>query len=407
MKPYLLAAALCAAAFVSGCAHGAGSGGPGYFPADDPNMVRSALATTGYSVIHDFEHTTSVQDGYFPVAGLISVKGALYGTAPYTNKSGASVPGGGVAFSMTTSGTEDVLHAFGTGDDAATPFGDLIDDGGTFYGTSEYGGKGDHGTVFTMSQTGAEHVLYAFGATASDGRTPQAGLLSLNGTLYGTTELGGNGTGTVFSLASGKEQVLHRFGKDADGQYPMASLIAVNGTLYGTTQAGGTNRDGTVFSITTTGTEKVIYSFRSGTDGARPAARLIALKGVLYGTTEYGGAYGDGTVFSVTPTGAEHVLHSFGGNDTDGREPVAGLIAIGKTLYGTTSVGGAYDHVYGGGGTLFTISSTGVEKILHNFGSLNDGARPVADLVNVSGMLYGTTEFGGTDAAGTIFAMKP
>src|SRR5438105_4995410 len=85
------------------------------------------------------------------------------------------------------------------------------------------------------------------------------------------------GCGTVFSLDpnTGAETVLHPFGS-TDGAYPMAGLIAVNGMLYGTTLAcwgtgcGGVGC-GTVFSIDpSTGAETVLYSF-GGTDGASPS----------------------------------------------------------------------------------------------------------------------------------------
>jgi len=60
----------------------------------------------------------------------------------------------------------------------------------------------------------------------------------------------------------------------------------------------------------------------------------------LYGTTEFGGTYDNGTVFSVNPnTGAETVLHSFG-SGADGEYPIASLIDVKGTLYGTTEEGG-------------------------------------------------------------------
>ncbi len=54
------------------------------------------------------------------------------------------------------------------------------------------------------------------------------------------------------------------------------------------------------------------------------------------------------------------------------------------------------------GGTVFEISTTGVEKVLHRFGYdgeerySNDGENPVASLIDVNGRLYGTTYNGGS-----------
>jgi uncharacterized repeat protein (TIGR03803 family) len=79
-------------------------------------------------------------------------------------------------------------------------------------------------------------------------------------------------------------------------------LLNARGTLYGTTAGGGFYGKGTVFSMTLTGTdEKVLYSFGHGSDGATPLAGVIDVKGTLYGTTSAGGKYGDGTVFALTP----------------------------------------------------------------------------------------------------------
>jgi hypothetical protein len=45
--------------------------------------------------------------------------------------------------------------------------------------------------------------------------------------------------------------VLYSFkGGSEDGNYPYAGVISVNGTLYGTTYSGGANASGTVFALT-------------------------------------------------------------------------------------------------------------------------------------------------------------
>ncbi len=66
----------------------------------------------------------------------------------------------------------------------------------------------------------------------------------------------------------------------------------------------------TVF--TPSGRVKVLYSFGStSADGTYPLTELTRLHGKLYGTTYYGGACSAGTVFSITLSGTEKVLHSF------------------------------------------------------------------------------------------------
>ena len=99
--------------------------------------------------------------------------------------------------------------------------------------------------------------------------------------------------------------MLYRFTGGADGGNPNASLLEVNGTLYGTTAFGGSNGLRTVFSSSTSGGEQVLHSF-GGSDGATPQAGLIDVNGILRGTTLYGGfgsgcgGKGCGTVFALT-----------------------------------------------------------------------------------------------------------
>jgi uncharacterized repeat protein (TIGR03803 family) len=65
-------------------------------------------------------------------------------------------------------------------------------------------------------------------------------------------------------------------------------------------------------------------------------------KGNLFGTTRDGGASGFGTVFKITSSGVEKVLHSFT-YGPDGAEPYAGLVMDSEgNLYGTTYSGGLY-----------------------------------------------------------------
>ncbi len=256
-------------------------------------------------------------------------------------------------------------------------------------------------------------VLFDFGSNVYGlyGAGPVAPLIDVNGTLYGTTEYGGTyyfrsnpGAGTVFSVSTSglNERVLLSF--SAYGGGPVASLVAENGTLYGTTVGGGKYNGGTVFSVSTTGANgHVLHSFGNGPDGANPRASLIALRGKLYGTTYQGGAYGQGTVFSLRiADGKERVIHSFSGRP-DGDYPMAGLIDVKGMLYGTTEGGGA-----NGRGTVFNISTGGSETVLYSFGNRPDGNSPVASLIVANGTLYGTTLQGGSASinGGTVFGMS-
>lgn len=418
-----------AAALLAACS---GSQPPVGAPGEIPQASAHAPSTssTNYRVLYSFG---GPPDGLLPQASLIDAGGTLYGTTSQGGTSScAYLNGCGTIFSITTGGTEKVLYSFGHRPDGFVPVASLLDVDGTFYGTTSEGGSSPCyyyapltcGTVFSVTKSGKEKVLHSFGS-GSDGAGPNAPLIEMKGTLYGTTTGGGGNLcgstsepeecGTIFSITpSGTEKVLHAFSSDPDGAVPVASLGDVKGTLYGTTEYGGTyrrcagSRCGTIFSITPSGTEKVLHSFGKGKDGEMPVAGLIEVSGTLYGTTRCGGAYGHGTVFSITRSGRERVIFSFG-NGTDGRGPGAGLIDVKGTLYGTTVHGGTYScgsHDYGCG-TLFSVTTSGAEEVLHNFGNGADGSAPEASLIDVKGTLYGTTNQGGTHGDGTVFALTP
>lgn len=92
----------------------------------------------------------------------------------------------------------------------------------------------------------------------------------------------------------------------------------------------------------------------------------------------------------------------------NGWYPVADLIAAGSTLYGTTEYGGSTGCLVRGCGTIFAITTSGKERILHSFGKASgDGVNPSAALVKVNGAFYGTTLYGGTRDMGTVFRISP
>lgn len=343
------------------------------------------------------------EDGSNPYAGLTNIGDTLYGT---TESGGAY--NGGTAFAIAPSGAETVLHSFGGSGDGANPLAGLVNVNGTLYGTTlRGGGNGCYnnsgngcGTIFSITPSGTETVIYSFKGFP-DGALPAAGLLNVNGTLYGTTRSGGNsscsvggiqGCGAVFEATpSGEETVLYSF--DGNGAYPEAGLTNVNGTLYGTAYSSA---GGIVFKISTSGKESIVYKFQEEASGWDPHSGLLNVNGTLYGTTREGGIPCNhteirycGTVYSVTPSGSEKVLHSFAGS-SDGKWPLAGLIKVNGTLYGTTSEGGVGDH-----GTVFAITTSGAEKVVHTFGRVSAGKNPYAGLLEVKGRLYGTTFAGG------------
>ncbi len=151
------------------------------------------------------------------------------------------------------------------------------------------------------------------------------------------------------------------------------------------------------------GTYNTLWTF-NGTDGSFPAAGVTNVNGTLYGTTDSGGTAGDGTLFSYT-LGATTVqtLLSFSGG-TNGSKPVGDLTDVNGLLYGTTQSGGA-----SGDGTLFTFNlSTTTLTTLFSFNGSGTGQNPRGNLVeDANGLLYGTTYAGGTGGYGTLFSVNP
>ena len=248
----------------------------------------------------------------------------------------------------------------------------MINVNGTLYGTTVYGGStvfNGFGTVYSISTTGKETILHSFDANP-DGANPYAGLVDVNGTLYGTTSNDGACAfcGTVYSITtSGSFKVLHDFGSGSDGEYSFAGLIDVKGTLYGTTvTGGGSSGNGTVFSITTTGKEKVLYSFGNSPDGATPEAGLIDVRGTLYGITIAGGLpYCENVVFTM-------VAEPFTALPLPARRRCctasmtvriirSRLIDVNGTMYGT-ALGGGNGCSGNGCGIVYSVSTTGYEN---------------------------------------------
>jgi uncharacterized repeat protein (TIGR03803 family) len=315
------------------------------------------------SVLHFFNGG----DGLAPVGGLIfDQAGNLYGTTVQGGSGRGQIcrhgfAGCGTVFQLTPnkdgSWTESVLHSFSGGDGLA-PQGSLIfDPNGNLYGTTGSGGDLKNcdsgcGTVFKLTPNGdgtwTESRIRTFHGGA-DGSLPGEELIfDKGGNLYGMTELGGAGDGTVFQLAptqngNWKKRVLHNF-HGYDGADPLAGVISdAAGNLYGTTVGGGLYTYGTVFKLKHTSTGlwiiDVIHSF-NGIDGLSPFAGLIFdPAGNLYGSTYFGANDDFGTIFRLKPAvhggWNETVLHSF--RNLPGAYPYSSLTLDGSgDLYGTT-----------------------------------------------------------------------
>jgi uncharacterized repeat protein (TIGR03803 family) len=376
----------------------------------------SHAAAQIFSSLHGFAHDDS--DGGEPFAGLVSSGNTLYGTTYLGGTNGF-----GTVFAINTDGTSlTTLHSFSafvgpnyTNGDGSWPVAGLVLSSNTLYGAAQFGGTIGAGTVFKINTDGTGFTnLYSFNPfNMDDGADPKAGLVLSGNTLYGTTRDGGaNGNGTVFAInADGAGFTnLYNFtalnsGTNGDGASPVAALVLSGNTLYGTALNGGTNGSGTVFAINIDGMVFTnLHNFTYGSDGRNPYAGLILSGNTLYGTTYSGGTNGFGTIFAINTDGTGFTtLYSFNPHNCyDGAYPYAGLIVSGNSLYGTTWTDGSF-----GNGTVFAINTDGTGYTNLYIFPGNDGGNPAADLILSGNTLYGTTVFGAyTPSDGTVFALS-
>lgn len=360
-----------------------------------------------YSVIHSFAGGPT--DGAFANGELIQdAAGNLYGT---TSEGGTY--NDGTVFKLDPGGAVTILHSFDFADDGVQPEGGLLrDTEGNLYGTTSQGGHGGHGTVFKLDSDNLFRTLYSFKG-GSDGGGPRSRLVTINGDVYGTTVYGGDlsgcgssGCGTIFKVSGSTETVLYSFTGGADGANPQGLIRDAAGNLYGVAESGGSGA-GTVWKLDTNNVFSSLYTFTGGSDGGTPQGRLVRdeVNGNLRGVTWIGGdpSCNCGVVFSVDASGHETVIHKFFGYGGSGL-PFVGVLDVGGILYGTTSQGGDLDCNNDtkpkGCGALYQIGKTGQYTVLHGFAGSSAGDAYYNILGGLSlgtdGSIYGATFFGGT-----------
>lgn len=217
----------------------------------------------------------------------------------------------------------------------SVPTGNLVrGSDGAVYGTSAPTTAASGGLIYRATADGTSITTIHQLDKATEGQTPQAGLLiGSDGKFYGTTKFGITGTtsttGTIFRLnqdGTGFE-VLYRFDaytesnaasspKNTKGAYPGSELSeGADGMLYGVTGAGGTNGTGVVFRIQKNGTGfQVLHTFaaivgrnvakvvKSGTATATAGTTVSTGSNQTVGTIPFDASHTIMTVRVVSPT---------------------------------------------------------------------------------------------------------
>ena len=415
-------------------------------------------AATTAKVIYAFKGTA---DGAGPEAGIILGRdGSLYGTA---GRGGSN--DNGTIFKLTPPAKDvgrwslKTLYELGGGQGGGYPLGLVADSDGNLYGYAlDFGTSGDYGTVFRLAKSASAptgfqfETIYRFKGGA-DGEYPTGLAVAGGGTLIGATSQGGNGPctspiggisgcGTVFKLtppAKGNglwtETVLHRFRGGHDGALPSGAPILFAGAYYGVSMQGGaghcarpnTTKNigcGVVYKLeeakSGSWTEAISFSFAGKAQGWGPIDGLTNDgSGHLFGIAEFGGVvdpdgYGKGLAYRLTPKGTTftyEVLHAFAGKK-DGQVPQSGILLGPKgVLYGTTEFGGS-----GGQGVLYSLTPPGkptakwAEAVLASFSTTGSDAYEPTGALAISGsgkLLYGTTLQGGQGGHGTVYQVAP
>ena len=166
--------------------------------------------------------------------------------------------------------------------------------------------------------------------------------------------------------------------------------------LYYRWQRGGTNLSDGV-SISGATTSILTIANVSPLDAATYAVVV---------TNTFGSNISAGATLTVISSNAPNVtlttLYSFSGGN-DGVNPNGLMLATNGILYGTTQYGGS-----NGLGTIFQLTPVGSPAGLYSFTGTNDGANPFAALIQGrDGNLYGTAFQGGAFDNGTIFTITP
>jgi uncharacterized repeat protein (TIGR03803 family) len=379
-------------------------------------LVMSAVAGAGLltpveascqptlTVIHTFTGGSMSQDGYGPRGGIGFAGGAIFGTTFTGGRS--HTPGTAYAITLAGQVKFSKLLSQKTG---YAPLNGIQQAGDLFYATANSGGPhsstcvGGCGTIFSITERGNLKSVYNF-----QNDVPGSPPINIGGTLYGVTENGGAyNTGAFYSISStGVYTNLHSFGNGTDGMDPVG-LINVGGVFYGVAVEGGTFNEGAAYSITASGVETILYNFGSAPgDALYPSTALAYANGVLYGVSGYGGTTqckgvpGCGTIFSLSLSGAETVLHSF--TAAYGQLPSQAVLPVGNLLYGVAF--GGKNQV----GFIYSMTQQGKFNDLYDFAAdESQGYDPSSPLLDVNGTLYGTAQSGGPEKAGTLFAFTP
>jgi uncharacterized repeat protein (TIGR03803 family) len=280
--------------------------------ANNYGTVYKLTLAGAYSLLYSFQGPPN--DTLLPL-GLIEADGDLWGVG-----NGWIISGGGI-FKITLAGKESLVYTFeansdGEYTDGESPSANLIQgSNGDFYGTTEQGGTANEGTIFQLTAAGKETVLYSF-PNQTDGAYPTLPLTQgPNGVLFGAaTDCAGGGCSQaglfeITTKSAYKNVYLYPLVCSNCGQPEAPLLLSTNGTFYSTTEQGGIGV-GSFYSLTNNYKPFIsLVNVTSGAEGAQvgilgqgfSAKSVVEFGGTKATTTKLAGAT---YILATVPTGA-------------------------------------------------------------------------------------------------------
>ncbi|HYR57276.1 MAG TPA: choice-of-anchor tandem repeat GloVer-containing protein, partial [Chthoniobacteraceae bacterium] len=371
----------------------------------------------------EFTGNGATNKGSYPEGDLIYDGKLVWGT---TSTGGANDLG--TIFNIDASGKLTTVVEFsgnGALNKGSKPLGALtVVDANTLWGTTSKGGASDFGTIFKLDKTTktlTTLVEFTGNGAKNKGKAPNAALLSDGaGAFWSTTLQGGaDDVGTIFKIALTFNPATDAISPQAEFTAAPPSLTGMNpkglvddgaGNFLGTAQGGGDNR-GRFYKISKAGGALIALADFQDLALAPGGGLTADSAGNLWGVAGFATAqFVDGVVFKYDRhTGLRTSVATF-------PQPVefhsslstAKLFFDGAhTMWGTTNRGGTNQT-----GSIFKVdTATGTLTTVMSF-STNSGAtngfRPLAGLVSDGqGLLWGTTQNGGSDDDGMVFTVNP
>lgn len=340
--------------------------------------------------------------GSAPYCNLIDHKGLLYGMA-----STGGIAGAGTLFEYHYGYEQfENIMSFGTAKSLYNPNSISAASNGLLYGLNYSGGPDQYGGIYAYDP-GSKIYRDVLQFNGIDAKNALGSLIEgPDKKLYGTSNAGGGGNGSVFVFNPLTEKVEKSVGIFPLGNQIIAPMVfhPTLGKFYGTTAFGGPDNKGIIFSYDTAANKVNKIVDMNGDLGCQVQGKMaLADNGKLLGLA-FGCASGYGSLFEFDPSAGTVIKLKTLDAFTMGQNPYGGLIkAANGKFYGMTYSGGSlvagaiieYDYV------------ADQLVIVYNFGTgttIVSGARPRGDLYEGSnGKLYGGATVGGASQGGLLF----